>query len=123
MAFEEFRNLPLGEVLSLQAQRYPDRIYLKMGDERWTYSDIEDMANRLASGIQELGLLPGDRLAVTLPNIPEFIVSAFAAAKSGVLLVPINIRRSEEELATRLIKTQPKAFISFSDPVRHDGID
>jgi len=123
MAYEEFRNLPLGEILSLQAERYPDRIYLKLGDEQWTYSDIEDMANRLATGIQELGLLAGDRLAVTLPNIPEFIVSVFAAAKSGVLLVPINVRRSEEEITARLVKTQPKAFISFSDPEQHEGVD
>lgn len=123
MVFEEFRNLPLGEILSLQAEQYPDRIYLKLGDERWTYSDIDDKANRLASGIKELGLLSGDRLAVTLPNIPEFIVSVFAAAKLGVLLVPINVRRSEEEITARLVKTQPKAFISFSDPEQHEGVD
>jgi fatty-acyl-CoA synthase len=123
MAFEEFRNLPLGEILSLQAQRYPNRTYLKMGDEQWTYAEIEDMSKRLASGIRKLGLRTGDRLAVTLPNIPAFIVSLFAAAKSGVLLVPINVRRSEEEQTARLIKTQPKALISFSDPDHYDDID
>ncbi len=123
MAFEEFRNMTLGEILSLQAERYPNRSFLKMGDQHWSYQDIEEKANRMAAGLEELGLVAGDRIAIILPNIPSYIVSIFATANSGILFVPINIRRNEEDIFSRLNKTNPKALITGSYPELFDGVD
>ncbi len=116
MAFEEFRNMTLGDILSLQAERYPNRSFLKLGDKHWSYQEVENQANCIAAGLWELGLQPGDRLAIILPNIPAFVISVFAAAKAGILMVPINVRRNQEEIITRLSKPGPKAVITFTDP-------
>lgn len=123
MSFETFHHTTLGALLTTQAASYPDRPYLRLADEGWTYAEAESQATRLAAGLIDLGLQPGDRLAVILPNIPAFVLTLFAAAKAGLILVPINVRRSQVEVSTRLVKTRPKALITFSDPEQYGGID
>lgn len=123
MAFEEFHKMTIGGILSLQAERYPNLPFLKLGDNSLSYREVEKQANRLAAGLSEMGLQPGDRLAVILPNVPEFVVSIFAAGKAGYLLVPVNVRRSQDEILARLIKPRPKALITFSDPDHYKGRD
>jgi fatty-acyl-CoA synthase len=123
MSFEEFHNHTLGKLLSVQAEKYPDQSFLKFDNKVWTYSEVENQANRLAAGMRGLGIQQGDRLAIILPNIPAFVVAVFAAAKAGILFVPANVRRSEEEVIARLTKTQPKALITFSDPDSYEGQD
>jgi fatty-acyl-CoA synthase len=123
MNFEAFHHTKLGALLTSQAASYPDRPYLRLGDKGWTYAEAESQATRLAAGLIDLGLQPGDRLAVILPNIPAFVLILFAAAKAGLILVPINVRRSQVEVSTRLAKTRPKTLITFSDPEKYGGVD
>jgi fatty-acyl-CoA synthase len=121
--YDAFRQITLGELLTTQATNYPDRICLQLGDTKWTFAEAEDQAVALAKGLLGLGLQPGDRLAVILPNIAGYVLTLFAAAKAGLILVPINVRRHQTEVATRLAKTRPAALITFSDPDGFDGID
>ncbi len=118
-----FDLLTIGELLTNQAKNHPDRVYLQIGDTDWTYTEAEEQAKALAGGLLDLSLKPGDRLAVLLPNIPAYVLTLFAAAKAGLILVPINVRRHATEIETRLAKTRPAALITFSDPEQYDGID
>ncbi|MCC6298062.1 MAG: AMP-binding protein [Anaerolineales bacterium] len=123
MTYKTFHNTTIGELLSVQATRFPNQIFLRLGDERWTYADVELQAASLAAGLRELGLQPGDRLAATLPNIPEYVVTIFAAAKAGLILVPINVRRDRADTLARFVKTKPRALVTFSDAKKFDGVD
>lgn len=123
MTFEAFHRTTLGDLLSTQATRYPNQPFLWSDGERLSYSEAEYKATALAAGFRELGLQPGDRLAVILPNIPVFVLTVFAAAKAGLILVPINVRHPLPGVLSRLSKTRPKALITFSDPGRYDGVD
>jgi fatty-acyl-CoA synthase len=121
--YQAFLQSPIGDLLTTQAKAHPERVYLKLGDTEWTYGEAEEQASALAAGLLALGLKPGDRLAVMLPNIAGYVITLFAAAKAGLILVPINVRRHRTEVATRLAKTQPIALVTFSDPDAFDGID
>jgi 3-isopropylmalate dehydratase small subunit len=116
MPFEGYHNITIGDLLTHQAILYPDRTYLQLGEERWTYQEAEEMADAFASGLIGLGMKPGDRLAIILPNNPVFVLTFFGAAKAGILLVPVNVQRSKVETLSRLLKTTPKAVVTFSDP-------
>ena len=96
MPFERFHHTTLDRLLAAQASAYPDRAFLTDGDERWTYAQAQTAADSLAGAFRRLGLEPGDRLAVLLPNLPAFVLALFAAAKARLLLVPINVRRSRD---------------------------
>lgn len=123
MTYKTFHNTTIGELLSVQATRFPNQIFLRLEDQRWTYADVELQASSLAAGLRELGLQPGDRLAVILPNIPQYVVTIFAAAKAGLILVPINVRRDKADALARFAKTKPRALIAFSEPKQFDGVD
>ncbi len=123
MSLEAFQHTTIDQALSIQAELFGDRPYLVFGDQRLTYGQVESAAQRIAAGLVELGLKPGDRLALLLPNVPEFVLALFGAAKAGILLVPINVRRSREEVRQRLAKSRPGAIVTFSDPDRYRGVD
>ncbi|MBI3160185.1 MAG: AMP-binding protein [Chloroflexi bacterium] len=123
MPLEDRSNLTLSSFLSHQAQAHADRPATEQGDRVITYSDLADQAGRLAAGLQSLGLKAGDRLAVILPNVVEYPIVIFAAAQADLVLVPINVRRSPDEVLARLRKTRPRAIITFADPGEHFGPD
>ncbi len=123
MSDEAYQHMSLGQLLNIQAALYGPRPYLRLGDESMTYAQAEQQATALAAGLRHLGLRPGDRLAAILPNTPSLVLTLFAAAKAGLILVPINVRRHETEVATRLAKTRPAALITFSDPGAYGGTD
>jgi fatty-acyl-CoA synthase len=105
----------MGELLSQRAEKLSEQPYLQIDDRHWSYAEVNNEAIKFASGLQERGVGPGDRVAVLLPNIPEFVIALFGCAKAGVILVPINFRRNQSEVITRLSKTRPKVFILSTD--------
>lgn len=82
-----WRGETLGEVLRERAISHPDRIAVVGGEKRWTYGELYDRARCIASGVQGLGLRPGERAVVQLPNIPEFLSVTFGLFLAGVIPV------------------------------------
>ncbi len=110
-------------MLAAQAKAFPDRPYLVFEDQVLTYAEVERKAFKLACGLQKLGLRPGERLGIILPNVPAFVISLFGAAKAGLILSPISTRRHNNEILQRLRKTRPAALLTFSDPDHYEGRD
>jgi len=72
------------------------------GERRLSYGELENKTNQLAQGLQQLGVKHGDRCAILAYNCLEYVMAIFAAAKLGVILVPLNWRLSIPELAFNL---------------------
>jgi len=123
MTLGAFTDATLADLLSIQAEAHGDQPYLLNGRQALSYAEAEERSTRLAAGLAERGLVPGDRLAIILPNVPEFVLTVFAAAKAGLIMVPINVRRSRDEVLSRLSRTRPKAVVTFSEPQAWDGLD
>ena len=68
---------------------------------RWTYAEFDARVTRLAAGLVRLGLVPGDRVGIWSPNCAEWVLTQFATARAGLIMVNINpaYRRSELEYA------------------------
>src|SRR5438046_1268645 len=91
----------LGVVLARQAAQYPDKdalIYPELG-LRWTFRQLEDLAQNCARGLAQLGITKGERVALWSTNLPEWVVLFFALAKIGAAMVTVNtlLRRHEVE--------------------------
>ena len=63
------------------AELYPSRTAIDFLGRRWTYAEIGDQVDRLAAGFQDLGVSPGDRVGLCLPNTPYAVVAYYAALK------------------------------------------
>jgi len=88
----------IGEALRLQADRRPDSPFLFQADRRLSYLQVATQSSALAVGLRNLGVEQGDRIAIDLPNWPEFAVATFAAALLGATIVPLNPGYTPREL-------------------------
>lgn len=79
-----------------------DRPCVYFGGRAVTYREIDDGSTDVARGLRAAGLEGGDVLAVSLPNLPEFVVAYFGALKAGVLFLPMNPLLKPDELAYQL---------------------
>ncbi len=84
------------------AQRVPDTLAFVDGERRFTHAQFNQRANRHANGLGALGMNRGDRVAVLMNNHVEAVEAVAAAAKTGLVHVPINFRLSAREIATVL---------------------
>ena len=80
----------LGGMLRSRATAMPEKTLLRQGDDSWSYCAFDGWADRIASGLQRLELVKGDRLAIMLPNHADFVAVIFGCARLGIVQVPIN---------------------------------
>lgn len=95
---ERFGGRSVAQALEMRVAEDPDRTFLIFGGRRLTYGQVEERAAALAAALHELGIEKGDRVAVDLPNWPEFVIATFAAAKLGAVIVPLNPHFTVPEL-------------------------
>jgi fatty-acyl-CoA synthase len=95
---ERFRGQSVAGIISSVAGEQPRHPCLILGDRRYSYGQVDAHSDALASALYELGIEKGDRIALNLPNWPEFVVSMFAAAKLGATIVPLNPKYTNPEL-------------------------
>lgn len=69
---------------------------------RLTYGQLNDLACRCAGGLYKAGVRPGDKVALLLPNEPEFLIAYFGALKAGACVVPLNTLLRSSEIAAEL---------------------
>jgi long-chain acyl-CoA synthetase len=110
--------------LGAHAAAAPDRTALVCGTRRLTYGELDGWVNRIAHAFAARGLGPGGRVAILLPNCPEFLAVTHAAAKLGALAVPINWRWRRSEIAYVLEDAAPdllvldRSFLEEGAPAR-----
>ena len=111
------RQHSVGDLLHRSAARYPGKLAVVAGDLRVTYAEFDAAVNRTAHALAGRGLTKGDRLALLSHNCWQFVLMVLAAARIGVVLVPINFMLGPEEIAFILrhsgasgMVTEPLAF-------------
>jgi fatty-acyl-CoA synthase len=84
--------------LRRSAYVFPDKTAVVHGARRYTYRQLEERANRLASGLRAAGLRHLDRVAFICPNTPAMLEAHFGVPAAGLVLVPINTRLNSDEI-------------------------
>jgi len=98
----EYPEVPLFELLSSSATRYPDSIAFNYLGHSYTYRELDILTNKLAYGLNQLGINKGDRIVLLLPNCPEFIIGYYGILKAGGSVVPVNPLYKARELKHHL---------------------
>ncbi len=102
----------LAPLVEQHAREHPERTLAAVADRRWTYGQVDEHATALAASLAELGLGAGDRIAVNLPNVVEWVTSLLACAKLGAVVVPINPQLSIHELRFQMRHAEASAVIT-----------
>lgn len=103
--------LNLGQILKINAKKFPDTIALKDKDRKFTYPAVNRRVNKLAHGLLTLGLKKGDKIAVLVENSIEIVEVYLATAKTGLVIVPINFRLVGAEIEYIANNSDAVAFI------------
>lgn len=106
------RQLLLGEVIARNARKFPGNEVLIFGERRITCRELDERVNRLANAMLSMGIRTGDKVGVLLLNCPEVVEIFFAAAKIGVVNVPINVRLSPSEISYILNNSDTKLLFA-----------
>ncbi|MBI4851895.1 MAG: long-chain fatty acid--CoA ligase [Acidobacteria bacterium] len=86
-------------LLHTKAQANPNKTFLYFEDLTISYQELDLITNQVANGLEKLGLKPGDKICILLPNSPEYVYLFLGAPKLGVTVVPINTALKQEECA------------------------
>ena len=103
----DYPKIPLHRTLEDSAAKYPDQTAIKlvlryMGPltmgATLSYRQLLDQVNRFAAGLAALGVKKGDRVALMLPNLPQFVISFYGALKLGAIVVNTNPTYTAREI-------------------------
>jgi fatty-acyl-CoA synthase len=128
-----FSKRTIGSLVDERARRDGTREALVFEEQRFTFAELARDIDVVARGLIALGIGPGDKVALWMPNRPEWIHAALAVLRIGAVLVPINTRLRSEDAAYVLGQSDSAALIiaARSGPVdylamacdwRHCGI-
>jgi long-chain acyl-CoA synthetase len=102
----------VAQLLERAALYHGDRVALVASERRWTYRELDTEVSALAGRLQALGLRPGERIGLHLPNIPEFIVVYYAAQKAGLVPLSLNVTYAAEEIAYIVADAETSAVVT-----------
>jgi long-chain acyl-CoA synthetase len=103
--------MSLGKMLAESAGTYAERVAVIHGDRRITYRELEQAACALANHLRSEGLGKGDKVALMLPNCPEFIIAYFGIQKMGGVAVTLNVQSTSYELRHLLGNSDTRCLI------------
>ena len=92
-------EMSLGEFLDAAVRRNPDKVFVEMAGEKVTYRQLQIKVGETASLFQALGVAPGDRVGLFMPNCLEYLYSWFGLSSMGAISVPINTAYKRDETA------------------------
>ncbi len=100
--------------LERSARVFPNKTAVVYGKRRLTYRELAAQATAMAHAMRAGGIQPGDRVAYLMPNLPEMLVAQFAVPLAGGVLVSVNTRLSDEEIAYILNHSGAKVLVTDS---------
>jgi long-chain acyl-CoA synthetase len=115
----------LARLLEDSARRFPDRVAVVLGDTRLTYAQVDGAANQVANLLVSRGIEPGDKVALSCPNLPYFPIVYYGILKAGATVVPLNVLLKGREVAYHLADSDAKAYFCFQGtpelPIGQEG--
>lgn len=118
---EPYPDRSLTDYLRDSATRWPDRPALLFKGSAVSYRQLDDQSNALAAALVSMGIERGDRVALCLPNCPQFLLAEFAAWKVGAISCPFNPTYSDREMEEALRATGAETLVvlnRFYDKVK-----
>jgi len=119
----------MGEILAVNAKKYPEKIALKDSRISRTFPELELRTNKIANAFRDMGVEKRDKIAVLLNNSVEFMEIYIAAAKMGAIVVPVNFRLVEKDIqyivdnsdaTTFIVQSREPSYIETIEAIRQD---
>ena len=111
----EYPKEPLQSVLINSATKYPDSIAIDFEGKKLTFKEVNELANQFANGLASLGYSKGSKIAIILPNLPQFVFCFYGALKAGTIIVPCNPLYREREIEFQLKDAEVQVVVILNN--------
>jgi len=109
----EYPPIPLHEILIRTAKEHPEKVAIAYFDGEITYRELNSLSNQFAAALAASGVKKGDRAAIFLPNIPQFIIAYFGVLKAGAVLTAISPLHKEREVEHQLSDSEAETIVAL----------
>jgi len=109
----EYPLVPLQEILQKSAKEFPQKTAIVFGEREISYAQLDLLSNQFANSLVKLGVKKGDRAAIFLPNIPQFIVAYFGILKVGGVVTAISPLHREREVEYQLKDSGAQSIVAL----------
>jgi len=108
-----YPQITIHQILANTAKKYPENTALIFIGRKMTYRELSELVDKLATALHQLGVKKGDKVALFLPNCPQFVISYYAALKIGAIVIPTNPLYTERELEYQLNNSGTETIITL----------
>ncbi|MFX1553309.1 MAG: AMP-binding protein, partial [Promethearchaeota archaeon] len=107
----DYDEIPLGDLLSRTALKYPDSQAVFFEGFRMTYLELDTLVDQFATGLSKLGITKGDVVCIDLPNVPQYVIAHWAVIRLGAISNPILPVNRFVEIAHQVNDSKAKILI------------
>ena len=101
--------------LQVSTMRYPNKLALVFMGKAWTYTELMQDAEKLASALRQLGVQKGDRVVLNMQNCPQWVIAHFAILRLDAVVVPVNPMNRMEELKHYILDPDARVAVTSAD--------
>jgi long-chain acyl-CoA synthetase len=109
----DYPEVPLHELLKKSAKTHPEKPAITYLEREITYAELDLLSDQFAGALAALGEKKGDKAAVFLPNIPQFIIAYFGVLKAGAVVTAISPFHKEREVAYQLNDSEAETIFTL----------
>ena len=110
----DYPDTVMPKILADTARKFPDQVATIFKGGRLTYRELNELVDKFTAGLQKLGVKKGDRVAIHLPNCPQFLISYYAILRAGGIVVPCNPMYVAREMEHQLNDSGAEVIITLS---------
>jgi len=107
----DFPEIPLQELLMKSAREFPEKTAILYFDKGMTYRELNNLSDKFAAALDGLGVKKGDKVAIFLPNIPQFVISYYGIVKTGAIVTAISPLYKEREVEHQLNDSEAETIV------------
>jgi len=109
----QYEKITMPQALTRSVNQFPDKTALIFIDSRISYKQLDDMVNRFANALIDLGVKPGDKVAMLLPNMPQVVAATYGAWRAGAVVVMNNPLYTDKELEYQFNNSESSFLITL----------
>ncbi len=109
----DYPEVPLDRLLKESASKHPDAVAIIFEGYKMTYKELDEAVDRLATALQDLGVEKGDKVAIFLPNCPQFVIAYYAILRAGGVVTAVNPLYTERELEYQLNNAEAVGIVTL----------
>src|SRR3990170_520515 len=109
----EYPDFSLHGILKETANKYPEKTAIAYRDREIAYRELDELSNKFASALASLNVKKGDRVALFLPNIPQFIIAYYGVLNVGAVVTAISPLHREREIEYQLNDAEAETIVTL----------